>query len=412
MDLRERLNKLYGKPGPPGNLTARLQRLAVSQPSDSLASQLGGNWVVRAGGKLLIVERRFDGISLHGSCSLGEIYQASPHLLSLLAGNDSFQDFHPDEAVFLDTETTGLAGGAGTCVFLIGAAYFDRSRFTIRQFFLPGFESEQAFLEHFDEWINSAPGGRKFRYLVTFNGKSYDMNLLESRFILQRLAPPCRSLHHLDLLYPSRTLWKGRFEGCALQVLERRLLGVRREKDIPSALIPQIYFNYLHWGESLSFPEVFEHNRTDLLSLVTLLTIACQAMEQPGDRYHLDPEAAAHLYMLRGQTRGAAQLLQDALADDACSHRRLELLLQLARLKKRLGESEGALQLWREIVDAYPRAPLESFEEAAKMLEHRFHAFEEARQVVRNGLRIYCDCPELQRRLFRLECRIAGRKWY
>jgi uncharacterized protein len=412
MDLRERLNKLYGKPAPSDNLRARLQKLTVSQPDDSLAFSLGGNWVERPGGRLLIVERSFDGIHPHGSCSLGEIYRADPQSISLLAGSDSFHEFHPDEAVFLDTETTGLAGGAGTCVFLIGAAYFNRSRFTIRQFFLPGFDSERVFLKDFDEWINSAPGGRRFRYLVTFNGKSYDMNLLESRFILQRLTPPCRSLQHLDLLYPSRTLWKGRFEGCALQVLERRLLGILREKDIPSALIPQIYFNYLHWGESRSFPEVFEHNRIDLLSLVSLLTVACLAVEQPGGRYFLDAEAAAHLYMLRGHYQRAAQLLEDALAKPSRSQERLGLLLQLARLKKRLGESESALSLWREMIDAYPRAPLETFEEAAKLLEHRFRAFQEALQVVSNGLAVYPDCPELQRRVHRLECRIAGRKWY
>jgi uncharacterized protein len=411
MDLRERLNKLYGKPAPSENLRARLEKLAVSQPSDSLASRLGGTWVERPGGKSLIVERTFEGITRHGGCSLGEIYRADPELISLLAGSDCFHDFHPDEALFLDTETTGLAGGAGTCVFLIGAAYFENSRFTIRQFFLPGFDSEQAFLADFDEWINCAPGGRRFRYLVTFNGKSYDMNLLESRFILQRLAPPCRSLHHLDLLYPSRTLWKGRFESCALQVLERRLLGVRREKDIPSALIPQIYFNYLHWGETRSFPEVFEHNRIDLLSLVSLLTVACQAVEEPGGRYCLDALTAAHLYTLRGQDRRAARLLEDALAT-SCSRDRLNLLLRLARLKKRLGESESALNLWRTAIDAYPKAPLESFEEAAKMLEHRFGSFEEARQVVCSGLQIHRDCAELKRRLHRLECRIAGKKWY
>ena len=120
------------------------------------------------------------------------------------------------------------------------------------------------------------------------NGSSYDLSLLDNRFILQRLDCRFQDFPHLDLLYPSRTLWKGRFENCSLQTLERRVLEFSRQEDISSALIPRIYFNYLHSDEYHAFGKIFEHNRLDLLTLVSLLTLTAQLIQQPDSRFFVD----------------------------------------------------------------------------------------------------------------------------
>ncbi len=414
MNLRDRLHRIYGSSDPAPDKTelrSQLERLASGRVSSSLADYLGGRWVERPTGKLMVVDRTYEGMLPHGDFSLSEIYGVPGAVLASLSGIPDFEDFHPDETVFFDTETTGLAGGTGTCVFLIGAGYFEKSCFRIRQFFLPGFDSEEAFLECFSEWLTGSGEAPRFRFLVSFNGKSYDLNLLDSRFTLQRLRPVHRDLHHLDLLHPSRLLWKQRLGSCALQALERAVLGVHRQDDVPSALIPRIYFDYLQWGRYQLFRPVFEHNRLDLLSLVTLLSVISQSLQEPSGRLHVDPVAAARFYARRGQPQQAVTLLESVAAQDEWREGRLDLLAEMARLRRRLGDNERALALWNELIHGYPDPPLEAFEEAAKILEHDRKDYEAALGVVDEGLEIY-PSDRLEHRRFRLECRLAGRKWY
>ena len=140
---------------------------------------------------------------------------------------------------FLDTETTGLAGGTGTYAFLVGVGSIEASGFRLRQFFMRDYGEEASLLSRLDEYL--AP----FDVLITYNGKAYDQPLLETRFRMVRARHPFERMEHLDLLFGARRLWKLRLESCRLVDLENRILGVERQGDLPGEMIPYIYFDFL-----------------------------------------------------------------------------------------------------------------------------------------------------------------------
>ncbi len=404
--LRSRLSRIYGSAPPRSDLRVRLEKLDGRRPAaDSLGRHLGGEWKERPSGRLLSVEREYPLDHDHGGIPLCQLHQVSSQALRLLSGS-GFAEFDPYRTLFFDTETTGLAGGAGTCIFLAGVGWFENGHFRIRQLFLPGYDSERAFLEELDEQIH---GRSRFRHLVSFNGKSYDLNLLENRFVMQRLRRPFEDFDHLDLLHPSRLLWRGRFEDCALQTLERRLLGLERRGDIPSALIPRIYFNYVQWGRVRGFDRVFRHNRMDLLTLVSLLALASRLLEEPDEKLFVDPLTAARVHWLRGNEPRALEILEGAWRGDPQGSSP-ELRLQLGLLYKRSGRFGEALDLFLPLT-RNGCGQRQAFEEAAKILEHQHGDFAQALELVERALRGRND-PGLEHRRHRLRCRLEGKRWY
>ena len=144
----------------------------------------------------------------------------------------------------MDVETTGLVGGTGTYVFLVGLGTFEDSAFHLRQFFLAGLGGERAMLAAVAEVLAGC------RALVSFNGRWFDLPLLETRLTLSRLPALHQGLPHLDLLYPARRLYRRRLPSCRLVSLEEALLGLEREDDIPGCAIPALYFDYVRRGEA------------------------------------------------------------------------------------------------------------------------------------------------------------------
>ena len=173
----------------------------------------------------------------------------------------------PAEWAFLDTETTGLAGGTGTCAFLVGVGRITPEGFRVRQFFMRDYCEEASLLDALARHL--AP----FRVLITYNGRTFDQPLLETRYRLNRSRPPFGKLEHLDLLYGARRLWKLRYETCRLVDLENQVLGFERQGDVPGALIPYLYFEYLRTGRAARLLPVFHHNATDILTLACLTGI-------------------------------------------------------------------------------------------------------------------------------------------
>ncbi len=406
--LREKLSRIYG-PAPDSHpvseLQSRLERISGPKSPRSLADYLGGEWKQRRSGRLLVAERLFPADYRHGILPLSAVLEVPVAPVRTLAGG-GFTTFDPRRALFLDTETTGLAGGAGTCVFLVGLGHFNGDRFQTRQLFLPGYEAERAFLEELNEVLVSG----SFDCLVSFNGKSYDLNLLENRFVMQRLPRPFGGLEHLDLIHPSRLLWKERLQDCALQTLERRLLRFHRQGDIPSALIPGIYFRYLHSGQFRLFERVFEHNRLDLLTMVGLVTLAARLVDEPDESHFVDYGTAARIHQLRGNLEKAETLLEEACRRNGRGQTFSPWLANLALLKKKLGKFDEALPLFLQVVNGSPQPPLQAFEEAAKILEHVRHDFRGALDLVHRAMRFHSS-DDLRHRAFRLGCRIAGKNW-
>ena len=202
-------------------------------------------------------------------------YLESRHEAPPLAGTldcsfaRDFGEVAADAVLAFDTETTGLAGGTGTRAFMVGAADLHQGGLRIRQLLTTTMAAEPAMLEVFSGWLEPTT------VLVSYNGRSYDAPLLKTRYRLARMGCPITPLAHLDLLHPSRRRWRGRWENCRLATIERQVLGVLREDDLPGSEAPRAWRDYLAGGPATNLRRVLQHNHTDVRSLMHLLAVLC-----------------------------------------------------------------------------------------------------------------------------------------
>jgi tetratricopeptide (TPR) repeat protein len=231
----------------------------------------------------------------------------------------------------------------GVLAFLIGAGYFKDDAFVLRQYFLRDPVEEPATLEHLGDWSDNFDG------LVSFNGRGFDVPILQNRFILSRLRPAILKAPHLDLLPPSRRVWRGRFESCRLGMLERRLLGVQRSQDdIMSWLIPDLYRQYLRGGDNGEMRQVLYHNAVDILSLVVLAERLCRLFADPFAE-EVDPRervALARWFQALGLADRAEMTYRAALGDLLPLEVQHICLRNLAALLKRRDRRAEAVPLW------------------------------------------------------------------
>jgi uncharacterized protein len=340
---------------------------------------LPGAELETAAGPCWLYEERYPIDQPHGGVALGACLELPQLAFVCLAKDRGLPPLDLRQAVFLDTETTGLAGGTGTTAFLVGLGYFEAEsdphpfgklragsdplpkgegissparplplspahRFVVRQFFMRDFAEERAML------MAVAQALAPFRYVVTFNGKSFDLPLLETRYILARLHRPGPPEAHLDLLHPARRLWRERLGSCSLAALEEAILGHRRQNDIPSWAIPGLYGAFLRRGEAGPLGRVFSHNRHDLLTLAALTTCLGRRVAEPL-RGRLGPDeliGVARLYEEIGLCLEASACLELAL-ERAGPDLRERLQVLLALYYKRNGQRERAFALWREV---------------------------------------------------------------
>ena len=388
----ERLEReLLGEPSPgddePLPLKARLERLVAaaavkererrrSPAPVPLEELVDGMRVENERGEFFLVETSVHLEVRHGDVPLSRVHAIAPTTVSVLTGEPGLEGFDLRRAVFLDTETTGLAGGAGTAAFLIGLGWVEGERFRVRQYFMRDYHEEAALLHALAGEL------RRFDRLVTFNGKMFDIPLLDARFRLNRGRFPLGEAPHLDLLHPARRLWKARLESCRLQSLEAGLMGLRRHGDIPGEEIPQVYFDWVRRRDARALARVFEHNRQDIVSLAALAVLACQWVEDgraedPRDVFSLARVLErAHLFdRSEAEYRRALDLGPGALRGPA--------LLRLAWRAKRAGEHERAVLLWTEAGEA---GEVEGWRELAMHHEHRSRDLDQALAAVERGM--------------------------
>jgi uncharacterized protein len=163
-----------------------------------------------------------------------------------------------------DTETTGLAGGVGTRAFMIGVAAWADGVLTVRQLYLTAIAGERAMLQLFADWL------QEDTILVSYNGKSYDAPLLKGRLRLNRVAHRLAGLPHIDWLHPTRRIYKGHLPNCKLATIEREVLRIVREDDLPGSEAPAAWLAYLRGQSSINLARVIEHNRQDVITLMRL----------------------------------------------------------------------------------------------------------------------------------------------
>jgi uncharacterized protein YprB with RNaseH-like and TPR domain len=323
--------------------------LRAPHAEDSLSRLLGAGIATNEYGQHVLVRNWFS------SPEYSEVSEVSLDLLS--RGRDETLSHRtraaltdPSKWLFLDTETTGLAGGTGTYAFLIGLAWWDAGALQVEQFFMRDFGEEHAILHEVASRLAERP------VLVTFNGKSFDWPLLENRFTMTRSIPVPRLAAHLDLLHPARALWKLRLGSVRLVELERHVLdpaklGWHREEDVLAALIPQHYFDYLRGGPAEPLAAVVRHNQMDLRGLAALVgkIDALLRSDDSGEAEGLDLFGLSRYLQRRGDSERAHSACTQAIDRGLPRQHDRQARRELALLAKRRGEHEQAAKLWHEL---------------------------------------------------------------
>jgi uncharacterized protein YprB with RNaseH-like and TPR domain len=346
------------------------------------------------------------GSARHGRYCIRDLAPLDMGRLAVLGNNPALRGLDYREALFLDTETTGLAGGTGTVAFLIGLGWFEGDAFVTRQLFARDYAEERATLLGLRELL----GGKRF--LVSFNGKAFDANLLAARFIMNRLPDPLAALPHLDLLHPSRRLFSHRLADRRLGTLEAALLGFEREGDIPGSEIPQRYFDWLRRRDGRLMADVFEHNRLDILSLAALAAHLAELIDPEGANARCHPGdrlAAARLFLARELPDEAVRLL-DPLVECASPETARDAARELSLHHKRAGQWPAAVAIWEEMVRR-DGEDLFALVELAKWCEHRQRDFARALALTEHagsGRLSPDERAALARRRERLERKLAS----
>ena len=363
-DLRDRLKKLGVHKG-----AAHIAAAPRPKRRRAIETLIDGEVLETDYGPAFVHIERYALDHIHGKYALGEALSQSKVVAAELADAPAREGegFDLRRAAFIDTETTGLAGGTGTLAFLVGVGTFDEDgSFAVRQYFLRSPDEEPAMLLHLAETLDHCEA------IVSFNGRGFDLPLLTTRFTLARMFPRILTAPHLDLLTPARRMWRGRLESCSLSSLEDHVLDVHRDQaDISGALIPDMYFDYLRTGDAGEMPRVLYHNVFDILSMVTLSTQLIQLF----DRGHTTHRNAGDLYALgkwhadHDQHAQAETYLQQAidLADDPETHH--AAALRLATLNKQLERRADAVPLWEAVTDQPEITAIDACVELAKHFE-------------------------------------------
>ncbi len=346
--------------------------------------------------------------SVFGGVELSGWKRISPRQLAIIFGNEDYETISPMKLVFFDTETTGLAGGTGTIAFMLGFGFFDGESFRVYIFLLEDLYKEDAFLNEVDRFLE----GHDFSGTVTYNGKSFDFPLLETRYILQRKRFPLLKLPHLDFLFPARTLWKHTYDSRNLGHLGDILLGMSRDDDIDASQIPGMYFNYLRSRSFFSIEKVVEHNALDLVGLAALVLLAARYQEDIAfTRDEGEILGTAKLFEKYGDFETALRLYEELKQSAVREEIITRAVKSLAVIKKKKKLYKEALQLWEFLSQADASNRL-AMRELSVYFEHREKNYIKALEYVRKGL----DSMELtesqqrdfEKRLKRLTMKIAA----
>jgi uncharacterized protein YprB with RNaseH-like and TPR domain len=317
--LRRRLSRLGSRKRKKSTPVQRAPKPAALPIGEDVETPLG---------KAYRIEQLFTQDHLHGSFRLDAARRFSAEMIAKVTGKPDVAEIESDKLVYLDTETTGLAGGAGTIVFLVGVGVFHRDVFRLRQYFLRNPGEEAGMLSALQEDLEAAAG------FVSFNGRVFDLPLLEMRYMLSmRRRWQLTAYPQVDLMYPARRLWRRSLPDCTLNTIERMQLGVQRsDEDVRGDLIPGIYHEYLRTGETLEIARVIYHNAVDVLSLVSL-SAALMSRFQAGDPSRLSGGEALAL----GRWHSAQGRFEDAEAAFIAALKNTEPALKVEALQRYTG---------------------------------------------------------------------------
>jgi uncharacterized protein len=434
MDLTSRLRSVVrpspsgsGEPAPRRELTYEPddgRRYEASLDLDRAAAMLGGQVLTNSFGRCLAIDRRYEADRWHGDVKVGDCELTDLEALRVLDGNLDDRLSLERRAVFIDLETTGLSGGAGTVAFLVGCGYFDLGAFQMRQFLLTSYSAERALLAAAAELFEEAD------LIVTYNGKTFDVPVMETRWAFHRMRVPLDGTPHFDMLHPARRLWRARSTlpddgGCRLTTLERVLLNLRRIGDVDGFEIPGRFFQFLRTADPRPLEPVLEHNRLDLVSLaaVTSRALRLASEGEAGCRDGLEALALGRVLERAGALDRAEACYRRA-CQSPCVDTRAEALYRLGLRCRRAGRFAEAADWWRELITLtdmparrrdHVMNTLREFaiEALAIHQEHRTRDLHAARELAVFALEENSASRRAQgmrHRLARLERKLAGKQ--
>jgi uncharacterized protein YprB with RNaseH-like and TPR domain len=423
VDLTSRLRSIVRpQNSPPRELTYEPDtgRYEATIDIDRVADVLGGQVVTNKHGRALVIDRRYESDRFHGTRRVGDCHLEDGDLLRLLDPGLRPFDGVGERTLFVDLETTGLSGGAGTVAFLVGCGWFDLGAFQVRQFLLTSYASERALLCAVAECFGATS------LLVTYNGKTFDVPVMETRWLFHRMEMPLDGVPHFDTLHAARRLWKPRAvdaeSGCRLVELERALFDVRRVGDVPGNEIPSRFFRFLRSGDPRPLEPVLEHNRLDLVSLAAVTARAARLVHEGADACPDGQQALAlgRIYERAGSIDRAEACYRRAAS---CSNAdiRSEGLYRLGLRCRRERRFTEAADAWRALIELTDSAAGRRLPSAAALRqfavealaihhEHRERNLRAARELAIFGLEEESNerrADGYRHRLARLERKLA-----
>ena len=402
--LRDRLKSLGSQAGtkkPPKN---NLERTYPIQTT------LSGDFILNSFGETFLHTENFAKDYLHGDVTLSTPVGITT--LARWAKTPQLEPLFSRDLIFLDTETTGLSGGTGTFIFLVGIGFQTDEGFQVKQFFLRNPAEETAFLSALDESVSG------FQGLVTFNGKSFDIPILRTRYTLNGFSSPFSGKNHIDLLPLARRLWKYRLSNRNLSVLETEILKMdRSNEEIPGWMVPEMYIDYCRNGDSRPLKGVFYHNAMDIISLAGLLIKISSLLDSEKLEVlneGVDIMAVGKLFESLGDDSEAKTFFETALQKPMEVSHRMLAEKSYALLCKRNGKWDLSIPIWKNLAAS---GDWDSCVELAKYYEHTLGDYSEARYYTERGLNNLQNSDSrvgkmnalkigLIQRKYRLDCKI------
>lgn len=377
MDLRSKLELLKNLSNNNSSANVSPEKSGKVKTEEQIVEELGGRVISNSDGNCVLVENCYYSMYLHGGFHLLKAREIDLSKMELFfPGISELTDI--SKYLFLDTETTGLSGGTGTVAFLVGIGYFSGDIFCIKQFFMSDYDEEPSMLRALSEIFSNYEG------LVTFNGKCFDWNLLTTRFSFNRIRMAMDEPVHVDLLFPARRLWKDRLESCSLSSLEENILCEFRTGDIPGSEIPAAYFKFLEDRKTDTIRRIMEHNRNDILSMVSLLIRISEIVNNPFDKCIWEEElfSLGRIYFRSGEYDKAHKCLEKC-TESGNTILRDKAARLLAYLYKREGNYPMAVSYWTDLAC---RKSISSMIELAKFYEHKEKNIKKALEIVEEAL--------------------------
>jgi uncharacterized protein len=323
----------------------------------------------------------------YGQIPIAMGLQIPADIIGFLSRDAAFEGLDLSTALFLDLETTGLSNGTGTVPFLVGLGYYRDERFKVTQFFLNEMAEEERLVRELDAFVREMG----FRSLVTYNGKAFDVPLVETRFALHRMPCPLRGMPHLDFLFSARSLWQHKYDSCRLFHLAQQIVQAERSEDIPGAEVPLRYFQYIRSGDFSLIDPILYHNQEDLLSLLGVVVAGAvlvdrhRAAAARGEGDPMDLYGVAKLFERAGDTATSAVLLEKALAGGRGLSAEVSIVARkkLSHHFKKNKDWDKALPFWQEMAAG---EEVDCFRELAIYFEHTAKDLDEALRVATEGL--------------------------